>query len=465
MYAHGPLRCSLPISPYSWLVFVSACLDETLANHEWVQANVHGVILRDDLVPRVSIANVVALAKEIQGREDMIATSYNEDMRAFYRRMKTLWAPARREKKLWDKRKMSGGQDPNCALPDSGTEAHPTAAVAATAGEEGVGVTDGDVASTDPTTEKDRARESGDPTAHDATGSQPRVTPAPAAVAVSVEETYPTTSGSAAAAAAVSVKPAVASAQPAVSRDWLSPAVFGQLPAWAKWRARQPTTPPVAPPFDPAKHPLDTEAQAAEAPVGDQCWSVRHSMTVDTVAEDAAQSLLRSGVAEATLELGGDAHEEDYVEVNREDVLTKLMVPGGRLLHIYQYRGLYRAALVDHRYRPLRRVELYGNTLSDHTMDSVADALRSVKAARRATQEPPRWMSMADEQARYCTVCFCEVTWATTSSSDAQHARTMRHCRSCGVIVCPECSTHTMTLPEIGIIVPSRVCDRCFWRP
>jgi hypothetical protein len=50
-----------------------ACLDETLAAREWVRTNVHCAILRDDLSPRASVANVVRLAQEIVAREDMIA--------------------------------------------------------------------------------------------------------------------------------------------------------------------------------------------------------------------------------------------------------------------------------------------------------------------------------------------------------------------------------------------------------
>lgn len=379
-----------------------ACIDETLASKEWVRRNVLSMVLRDDLAPRVSVTNVVQLAKEIDSRENMIAISYNEDVQAFYSRMKTLWAPPSRSTKLWSKNHLSttadatdvsAARDAPAATSDgharsSGEPNLPTAGPSAQ-GHTSVG------------------EHGGTP----ANGAQ-SVSPWKAGAAPTGTALYPTTSltpgapivppaAHVPAVAAAAVPPRATPApltrtagRPTEPQTWLAPAIVERLPLWAQWRARQPTTPPIHPPFDPATHPLDPQA----APP--QSWGPAESEVVDDVAERAAQSFIRAGAAEAALELGGDAHEADYVDVKREDITTRRMVPGGRVLHLYNYRGLYRASLVNHTFRPLRRIELYGNTIPDHTMDSMADALRSVKAGRRASKEPPQWMSMSDERAR-----------------------------------------------------------------
>ena len=37
------------------------------------------------------------------------------------------------------------------------------------------------------------------------------------------------------------------------------------------------------------------------------------------------------------------------------------------------------------------------------------------------------------------------------------------HCRSCGNIICDECSPHALTIKELPTIDPERVCLMCYW--
>jgi len=405
-----------------------ACIDKELADTAWVKQNVLNIVHRDDFVPRASVVNVAHLAREIQGREHMIASSYKEDVQAMLNRMKTLWAPPSRVTKLWDKKRFVRLPDPAPLPPAVTTAGAAEATYASDCGSIHVAATADAVQIPIPSPDGARA------------------TPSSGAASLRDVETLPVP---AAAAAAPPSSP-----DEAVGPSWQSRLGSLELPRWAQWRMRQPTS-----------QTSGTEKEPESFHVRCSTWSPQESHAVDEFAMRVVKSLVRSAVAEVVLEADNGVHEDDYVEVCREDVLTKPMVLGGRVLHLYQYRGQCRASVVDHSFKPFHRIELHGNTISDHTLESVADALRSVKASRRADREPPQWMSMADERARHCMVCFCEVTWATTSSSDAEHARTMRHCRACGVVVCPECSTRKMTLPQIGIIVSSRVCDRCFWTP
>jgi len=144
--------------------------------------------------------------------------------------------------------------------------------------------------------------------------------------------------------------------------------------------------------------------------------------------------------------------------------VSPCICPRSLCQHLADYlHGTYKAALVDHTFRPFRKIELYGNVIDDHSLSSILEAMRAVRAVREAPETPPEWRSMGDPSARMCMVCFGDVTWEYTASSEAQQARVMHHCRSCGNIVCEACSQHQMTLPAYGIIAPARVCDPCYW--
>ena len=58
--------------------------------------------------------------------------------------------------------------------------------------------------------------------------------------------------------------------------------------------------------------------------------------------------------------------------------------------------------------------------------------------------------------------CASRFTWASTSDTEAQEARDKHNCRSCGGLVCDPCSKNRVPIPDLGINIPSRVCDRCY---
>eukprot|EP00041_Stephanoeca_diplocostata_P028165 m.788403 g.788403 ORF g.788403 m.788403 type:complete len:822 (+) comp23318_c0_seq1:255-2720(+) len=397
---------------------------ETVAAHPWLRTHLLSLVMRDDLVPRMSVANVAALARELPGREDMFMQSYTDDLAALRARAASLWAPVSRTAKVW--------HPPH----SSPRRAHP------------------------------------DP-------AHPRVLPQYPARAANPPSTATATATDTATDADI-----VPGAPDAAA--W---------PAWAQWRSSGDAAPPVGPSSVGHDYPRTAPGrissdgvgvarlsgpraalvgvsapawqlqQAAARGEGRATWSAGHSRTLETVAATVAAQCVASGVAEASVEIeySDPQHESSFVTVEEADYLHARMVPPGRIVHVYHVCGVFRASVVDHRFRPLRRIELFGNTIDDHLLTSIADAMRGVRAARAAAMPPPVWRSMADPDARHCMVCFHDVTWADTSSSEAQHARAIRHCRACGNIVCEGCSAMTMALPAYGIVRPVRVCDHCFW--
>lgn len=64
--------------------------------------------------------------------------------------------------------------------------------------------------------------------------------------------------------------------------------------------------------------------------------------------------------------------------------------------------------------------------------------------------------------AQSSSCCASSFTWASTSDTEAQEARDKHNCRSCGGLVCDPCSKNRIPLSDLGINIPSRVCDRCY---
>ena len=83
-----------------------------------------------------------------------------------------------------------------------------------------------------------------------------------------------------------------------------------------------------------------------------------------------------------------------------------------------------------------------------------------MKSVRRADSPLPEWTGFGEEST--CACCASRFTWASTSDTKAQEARDKHNCRMCGGLVCDPCSRNRLPLPEIGINLPSRVCDRCY---
>lgn len=95
------MRDRLPASTRVFAYAPPACADESVADHPWTRAHVTGLVLGDDIVPRVSVANASKLTAELAGRRDEWSRQVNLDLQAIASRLGTLWAPASRSGKLW----------------------------------------------------------------------------------------------------------------------------------------------------------------------------------------------------------------------------------------------------------------------------------------------------------------------------------------------------------------------------
>lgn len=142
-----------------------------------------------------------------------------------------------------------------------------------------------------------------------------------------------------------------------------------------------------------------------------------------------------------------------------ETPLPRMFIPG-KIVHIYTHRGAYKATQVPKAFRELRRISLAGNMLNDHMSKNYYEALLECKSVRCARKSLPEWTGFSE--AMTCSCCASKFTWASTSDSEAQEARDRHNCRACGSLVCAPCSTQRIAVPDIGINVPSRVCDRCY---
>ena len=185
-----------------------------------------------------------------------------------------------------------------------------------------------------------------------------------------------------------------------------------------------------------------------------------------------------------------DAKEEEVKENEKEDVSKDLpkvppmvrrlssesssiphFVIPGRVVHIYRYRGAFRAATVNHEWIGLRRIETNSNTIEHHSLSSIMSSIREVCEVRKSTVQPPQWKaanlsSSPDSPTSkiLCAVCGYDVSWHHTGGSATSTARATYHCRSCGEIVCGMCSKNKFPLPEIGLSRCVRVCDSCVFR-
>jgi len=142
-----------------------------------------------------------------------------------------------------------------------------------------------------------------------------------------------------------------------------------------------------------------------------------------------------------------------------ETPLPRMFIPG-KIVHIYTHRGAYKATEVPRKFRELRHISLAGNMLSDHLARQYYEALLEVKSVRRAKAPLPEWTGFGEEST--CACCASRFTWASTSDTEAQEARDKHNCRMCGGLVCDPCSQNRLPLTDLGITLPSRVCDRCY---
>lgn len=176
------------------------------------------------------------------------------------------------------------------------------------------------------------------------------------------------------------------------------------------------------------------------------------SWTIETGPSDSPR-------AEDSAGPGSNDPPEAAPVVLEETPLPRMFVPG-KVVHIYSWRGVYKAAYVPRTFRELRRLSLAGNMLSNHSTKSYYEGLLEVQTARLAPEIPPKWSAFDEDDT--CCCCASRFTWASTLRSEAQEARDKHNCRSCGGLVCDPCAKHRVPIPSIGLTVPVRVCDRCY---
>uniref|UniRef100_A0AAV1T6A0 sn-1-specific diacylglycerol lipase n=1 Tax=Peronospora matthiolae TaxID=2874970 RepID=A0AAV1T6A0_9STRA len=159
-----------------------------------------------------------------------------------------------------------------------------------------------------------------------------------------------------------------------------------------------------------------------------------------------------------------DRQEEEKVIADLATALVEdpkeLYIPG-KVTHVYFYKGIFEAVHVGRKCGELSHIPVQQNMLSDHLGRNYLSALRIVRDARRAKPSLPEWIPFSTKTR--CMCCDSPFTWNSTSSSEAQQNRDQHNCRRCGALVCEGCSEKFKSIPEFGINVPVRVCDRCYY--
>ena len=75
---------------------------------------------------------------------------------------------------------------------------------------------------------------------------------------------------------------------------------------------------------------------------------------------------------------------------------------------------------------------------------------------------PPAWTPY--DGSALCACCRFPFTWHSTFKGEAQEYRERYNCRHCGGLICGPCSTKRRAIPRLGLMQPSRVCDKCFYK-
>merc|ERR1719262_316298 len=98
--------------------------------------------------------------------------------------------------------------------------------------------------------------------------------------------------------------------------------------------------------------------------------------------------------------------------------------------------------------------------LEDHKMSAYDEALRQA-----CILEPrvPTWEAF--EERKTCACCEADFNWAYVLKSEPQRMLARHNCYSCGRVVCDGCSQNQRAHQELGLLVPVRTCDSCFFSP
>ena len=152
------------------------------------------------------------------------------------------------------------------------------------------------------------------------------------------------------------------------------------------------------------------------------------------------------------------AGAESVVDAN----LPQRLFPMGRIVHLWKLHGTFRASIVTRHFRPLNRIELYSDCVSDHLALSYWNCLKSCKLSLHASEQPQRWIPFSN--ATVCACCHALFSWNSTLASRAQTSLDKHNCHHCGRVVCGDCSTNREVIPEYNVKVPVRICDSCFYK-
>ncbi|KAJ1452198.1 hypothetical protein M885DRAFT_620160 [Pelagophyceae sp. CCMP2097] len=215
----------------------------------------------------------------------------------------------------------------------------------------------------------------------------------------------------------------------------------GGATAAAAARRRSAFEPRAPSPASPAR----PQHRAAAEPPSPAPWADRSTAAADFSPKRAAAATDDD-----------ERDEDDY-----DDALPELFVPG-RVVLLYSWRGVYEAAVVAPDCQDLAEIAVSANMIADHSIQAYLDAVTEVAAARNAPKAPPPWQPFDATDA--CGACRAQFTWHTTSATATAAFREKHNCRECGLLVCDPCSRRRKPLSHVGLLVPSRVCDRCFFR-
>jgi len=134
----------------------------------------------------------------------------------------------------------------------------------------------------------------------------------------------------------------------------------------------------------------------------------------------------------------------------------------GRIIHIYQYHGLYYAGYVKCEF--FKKISIQTEMVNDHFGENYLRALDQL-ALGVPIVDAPKWSSFS------CSTCACcgsDFLWSSILMYPTvlPHKYMAQHnCRRCGRVVCDACSRKNRPIASLGINWPVRHCDICSFRP
>ncbi|RLN48519.1 hypothetical protein BBJ28_00016421 [Nothophytophthora sp. Chile5] len=203
------------------------------------------------------------------------------------------------------------------------------------------------------------------------------------------------------------------------------------------------------------------EKQAKADEDGVSSWTLTRTNLIDQlekVEDESSEDKALQPPTEARLE---ETKVLEELAANLIEDPKELYIPG-KVTHLYFYKGVYEAVNVDRKCEELSHIPVLQSMLTDHLGRNYLNALRIVRDARRTKPTLPEWVPFSTKTR--CMCCDSPFTWNSTSSSEAQQNRDQHNCRHCGGLVCEGCSEKWKSIPEFGINVPVRVCDRCYYQ-